>query len=152
MSELLLHDELPTQRAVKGRSLWEDAWRRLMRNPAAVVSLYVVAILVLVAVFGPMLWVHKVDEIFRDSVAIAPTRVDMHLLGTDTEGRDMVARLQHPTAGPISVNGVPIKLSATPGEVKDPPPLLGQHTDEILSEVLGYTPDQIAEVRQLKAV
>jgi crotonobetainyl-CoA:carnitine CoA-transferase CaiB-like acyl-CoA transferase len=66
--------------------------------------------------------------------------------------RDMVARLQHPTAGPISVNGVPIKLSATPGEVKDPPPLLGQHTDEILSEVLGYTPDQIAEVRQLNAV
>lgn len=93
MSELLLHDELPTQRAVKGRSLWEDAWRRLMRNPAAVVSLYVVAILVLIAAFGPMLWVHRIDEIFRDSVAIAPTRVDMHLLGTDTEGRDMAARL-----------------------------------------------------------
>jgi crotonobetainyl-CoA:carnitine CoA-transferase CaiB-like acyl-CoA transferase len=66
--------------------------------------------------------------------------------------RDMVARLNHPTAGPISVNGIPIKLSATPGEVKDPPPLLGQHTDEILAEILGYTPNQIAEVRQLKAV
>jgi crotonobetainyl-CoA:carnitine CoA-transferase CaiB-like acyl-CoA transferase len=66
--------------------------------------------------------------------------------------RDMVARLNHPTAGPISVNGIPIKLSATPGEVKDPPPLLGQHTDEILSEILSYTPEQIAEVRQLKAV
>jgi crotonobetainyl-CoA:carnitine CoA-transferase CaiB-like acyl-CoA transferase len=66
--------------------------------------------------------------------------------------RDMVARLNHPTAGPISVNGIPIKLSATPGEIKDPPPLLGQHTDEILSEILSYTPEQIAEVRQLKAV
>jgi crotonobetainyl-CoA:carnitine CoA-transferase CaiB-like acyl-CoA transferase len=66
--------------------------------------------------------------------------------------RDMVVHLNHPTAGPISVNGVPIKLSATPGEVKDPPPLLGQHTDEILSDILGYTANQIAEVRQLKAI
>jgi crotonobetainyl-CoA:carnitine CoA-transferase CaiB-like acyl-CoA transferase len=66
--------------------------------------------------------------------------------------RDMVAQLNHPTAGPINVNGIPIKLSATPGEVKEAPPLLGQHTDEILSEILGYTPEQIAELRQQKAV
>jgi crotonobetainyl-CoA:carnitine CoA-transferase CaiB-like acyl-CoA transferase len=66
--------------------------------------------------------------------------------------RDMVIQLNHPTAGPIRVNGVPIKLSATPGEVKDPPPLLGQHTDTILADILGYTADQIAELRQLKAV
>lgn len=85
-------EEAPPQ-AIKGRSLWEDARRRLMRNPAAVTSLYVVAILVLVAAFGPMLWVHPVDAIFRDSVGIAPTTENMHLLGTDTEGRDMVARL-----------------------------------------------------------
>ena len=66
--------------------------------------------------------------------------------------REMVMQLNHPTAGPISVNGVPIKLSATPGEVKDPPPLLGQHTDTILTEILGYTAAQIAELRQLNAV
>jgi crotonobetainyl-CoA:carnitine CoA-transferase CaiB-like acyl-CoA transferase len=66
--------------------------------------------------------------------------------------RDMVVPLQHPTAGPIHVNGVPIKLSSTPGEVKNPPPLLGQHTDEILSEILGYTASQIAELHQFKAV
>jgi crotonobetainyl-CoA:carnitine CoA-transferase CaiB-like acyl-CoA transferase len=66
--------------------------------------------------------------------------------------RDMVVQLNHPTAGPISVNGVPIKLSATPGEVQDPPPVLGQHTDSILADILGYTADQIAELRELKAV
>jgi crotonobetainyl-CoA:carnitine CoA-transferase CaiB-like acyl-CoA transferase len=73
---------------------------------------------------------------------------------TDTQvlARDMVIQLNHPTAGPISVNGVPIKLSATPGAVKDPPPQLGQHTDTILADILGYTADQIAELRQLKAV
>lgn len=92
MSDILIEDATPPQ-AVKGRSLWEDARRRLMRNPAAVTSLYVVAILVLIAAFGPFLWVHKYDTIFRDSVAIAPTWTDMHILGTDTEGRDMVARL-----------------------------------------------------------
>jgi crotonobetainyl-CoA:carnitine CoA-transferase CaiB-like acyl-CoA transferase len=66
--------------------------------------------------------------------------------------RDMVVQLNHPTAGPISVNGVPIKLSATPGAVTNPPPLLGQHTDAILADILGYTAGQIAELRQLKAV
>jgi len=66
--------------------------------------------------------------------------------------REMVVPLQHPTAGPIHVNGVPIKLSSTPGEVIDPPPLLGQHTDEILTDILGYTASQVAELRQLKAV
>jgi oligopeptide transport system permease protein len=55
--------------------------------------MYVVAILVLIAFFGPFLWVHSPADIFRDRVGIAPTWENMHLLGTDTEGRDMVARL-----------------------------------------------------------
>ncbi|HRP10531.1 MAG TPA: ABC transporter permease subunit [Terricaulis sp.] len=92
MSDIFLDDAPPPQ-AIKGRSLWEDARRRLMRNPAAVGSLYVVAILVLIAAFGPFLWVHKIDDIFRESVGIGPTFENWHILGTDTEGRDMVARL-----------------------------------------------------------
>lgn len=92
MSDILL-DDAPPPRAIKGRSLWEDARRRLMRNPAAVASAYVVAVLVLIAAFGPMLWVHSIEDIFRDRVGIPPTTENWHLLGTDTEGRDMVARL-----------------------------------------------------------
>jgi oligopeptide transport system permease protein len=92
MTDLLLDDTLPPP-VIRGRSLWEDARRRLMRNPAAVLSLYVVAILVLLAAFGPILWVHQADTIFRDRVAVAPTLQDLHILGTDTEGRDMVARI-----------------------------------------------------------
>ena len=90
-----LFSETPRAEAalVKGRSLWDDARRRLVRNPAAVLSLYAVALLALLAMFGPMLWVHPVDAIFRDRVGIAPTFENMHLLGTDTEGRDMVARV-----------------------------------------------------------
>lgn len=92
MSESLA-DEIAAPATLKGRSLWEDARRRLMRNPAAVASLCVVTLLVLIAAFGPMLWVHRADTIFHDRVAIAPTFDHLHLLGTDTTGRDMVARL-----------------------------------------------------------
>jgi len=92
MSDILI-EEPAAPAGIKGRSLWEDARRRLFRNPAAVISMYVVAVLVLIAIFGPFLWVHSPEEIFRDRVAMGPTWENMHLLGTDTEGRDMVARL-----------------------------------------------------------
>jgi oligopeptide transport system permease protein len=79
--------------AAKGRSLWDDARRRLFSNPAAVISLIVLAVLVVLAVFGPMLWPHDVKTIYRDRVSIAPTGEHMHWFGTDTEGRDLVARV-----------------------------------------------------------
>jgi oligopeptide transport system permease protein len=77
----------------KGRSLWDDARRRLFNNPAAVFSMITLAILIAVAILGPFLWVHPVDAIFRDKVGIAPTAEGMHWLGTDSEGRDLMARL-----------------------------------------------------------
>lgn len=83
----------PAPAPLKGRSLWDDARRRLFRNPAAVISLWVVAFLVFVAVFGPLLWVHKFQTIYTDRVSIGPTFENLHILGTDTEGRDMLARL-----------------------------------------------------------
>jgi oligopeptide transport system permease protein len=93
MSDMLIDDDHASPQAVRGRSLWDDARRRLLRNPAAVASLYVTAFLALLAIFGPWLWVHPYDHIFEESVAIGPTFENLHLLGTDTEGRDMVARL-----------------------------------------------------------
>jgi formyl-CoA transferase len=52
--------------------------------------------------------------------------------------RQMVVDLVHPEAGPVKALGVPVKLSETPGAVDRPAPLVGEHTDEILTE-LGYT-------------
>ena len=63
------------------------------------------------------------------------------------KARGMIQRLQHPSAGAITVMGVPIKLHATPGEVKTPPPTLGQHTDHILRTVLKLKPAQIQKLR-----
>jgi crotonobetainyl-CoA:carnitine CoA-transferase CaiB-like acyl-CoA transferase len=66
--------------------------------------------------------------------------------------RNMISETPHPTIGTLRLTGVPIKYSETPGEVRLPPPLLGQHTDEILSSVLGYTPERIAALRRDGAV
>lgn len=62
------------------------------------------------------------------------------------DARDMIQALEHSAAGAIKVLGVPIKLSDTPGAVRTAPPLLGQHTDGVLSE-LGMSPGEIAALR-----
>jgi crotonobetainyl-CoA:carnitine CoA-transferase CaiB-like acyl-CoA transferase len=51
--------------------------------------------------------------------------------------RDLIVDQDHPTAGPIRVIGVPVKLSETPGKVRTPAPLLGEHTREIVA-ALGH--------------
>lgn len=78
--------------AVKGRSLWDDARTRLLRNKAAVAGLILLAVLVALAVLGPLLWVHDPNVIYRDRVQIGPTFEHLHLFGTDAQGRDLLAR------------------------------------------------------------
>ena len=52
-----------------------------------------------------------------------------------TRAREMVVEMEHPEAGTVRGLGIPIKLSATPGSIRRPAPLLGQHTQEILAEL-----------------
>jgi len=60
------------------------------------------------------------------------------LLSPETAEREMVYRVPHPTAGAVPVIANPARLWGTPQETAAAPPLLGQHTREILAELAGY--------------
>jgi crotonobetainyl-CoA:carnitine CoA-transferase CaiB-like acyl-CoA transferase len=68
------------------------------------------------------------------------------------KARGMIAPLAHPTAGTVTVMGVPIRLHGTPGAVRTAPPLLGQHTEAVLRRVLGLRGAQIARLRRAGAL
>ena len=77
---------------IRGRSLWDDAARRLRRNRAAMTGVAVLAVLIVLAVIGPSLAPYPYDQINKDDVW-APPLTHAHLLGADSLGRDLLARL-----------------------------------------------------------
>lgn len=76
--------------------------------------------------------VYRYDQVFHDP---------------HVQHRQMAVEVDHPKAGRITITNTPLKLSQTPGEVRLPAPVLGQHTDEILQR-LGYDETMIAQYHQ----
>jgi crotonobetainyl-CoA:carnitine CoA-transferase CaiB-like acyl-CoA transferase len=84
----------------------------------------------------------------KGDVPCAPVQtIDQVFSAPQVLHREMLVEVDHPTAGTLKMAGVPVKFSTTPAVVRMPPPLLGQHNDEVLSSWLGMNS---AEIDQLK--
>jgi crotonobetainyl-CoA:carnitine CoA-transferase CaiB-like acyl-CoA transferase len=68
------------------------------------------------------------------------------------QARNMIIESEHASAGTVKMPGFPYKLSQTPAEIHRPPPTLGQHTEEVLTSLLDYSPENVALLRDKSAI
>ena len=95
-------------------------------------------------------WVEALEEA---GVPCGPINtVAQAFANPQVQARGMQIKLPHPLAGEVPLMGSPMKFSGTPIEHKLPPPVLGQHADEILEQVLGLGLDERAKLRAAGAI
>lgn len=88
-----------------------------------------------------------------EGVPVGPINsVDKVFAHPQIQHRGMKIDLPHPTAGHVPLVACPIKLSATPPQYKQAPPLLGEHTAPVLQRLLGKTDMELAQLRQQKVI
>jgi formyl-CoA transferase len=89
----------------------------------------------------------------KTEVPCAPVQtVDQVFSAPQVLHREMLVEVDHPRAGTVRMAGIPVKLSGTPASIRLPPPLLGQHTEEVLSSWLGVNDGEIQELKRKKIV
>jgi len=95
-------------------------------------------------------WLRLLNEA---EVPCAPIQtIDQVFAAPQVRHRDMLVEVEHPTAGAVRMAGIPVKFSVTPASVRLPPPLLGQHTEEVLKSWLGTDDKTIADLKRKKVV
>ena len=90
-----------------------------------------------------------IDALGNIGVPCGPINaMDKVVAHPQVEAREMITRVAHQITGEVEVPGVPIKLSETPGSVDAPAPSLGEHTTEVLTDLLKMQPDEVEKLRQ----
>ncbi|MCW4035959.1 MAG: CoA transferase, partial [Candidatus Bathyarchaeota archaeon] len=90
-----------------------------------------------------------VDALDREQVPVAPIlQIDQAVEDPHVKARGIINITEHPAAGTVRSPGFPVKLSRTPGTIRLPAPTIGQHNEEVLTQLLGYTKEQVAELRK----
>jgi oligopeptide transport system permease protein len=95
MTDVTLPPIVAPSEEFKGRSLWVDAWQRLLRNRAAVVSIVILVIVAVACVVAPMVSPIAFDDVFWDFVSTPPDFASGHYFGTDDNGRDLFVRTMY---------------------------------------------------------
>jgi len=93
-----------------------------------------------------------VDTLSEANIPVAPIyQIDAAIEDPQIKARGMIIEFEHPKAGRVRQPNFPVKFSKTPVSIK-PAPLLGQHNDDILRVLLGYSDDEIALLRQEQVI
>ena len=94
--------------------------------------------------------VDEVVELLAETgVPVAPVLdLDQVKANQHAQAREMFVEVDHPTLGKVSLPGFPIKFSETKGDISVPAPLLGQHNEEVYSELLGLSRDEVEALRK----
>ncbi len=99
---------------------------------------------------------HTTDEwmtrLERERVPAGPINaLDRVFADPQIAAREMRVEIDHPTIGKLPMLGAPIKVQCVPQKIA-PPPLLGEHTEEVLRKLLGYSAEEVAWLREEKVV
>jgi crotonobetainyl-CoA:carnitine CoA-transferase CaiB-like acyl-CoA transferase len=105
-----------------------------------------------IGILAPIMKTRARDEWVRllndDAIPCAPINtMDEVFRNPQVLHRNMLVEVDHPKAGKLKLVGIPVKYSETKATIRRPPPVLGEHTREILNEVLGYNDRRIDDLK-----
>ncbi len=90
-----------------------------------------------------------VESLATEAVPVAPIlQIDQTLEDPHVKARGIITSVEHPTAGTVRSPGFPVKLSGSPASIRMPAPQLGEHNDEVFTQLLGYSKEEVDELRK----
>ena len=90
-----------------------------------------------------------VEKLAEAKIPVAPINtIDKVVTDPHFNAREMIVKVKHSKLGEVTTTGFPIKFSDTPGNLESPSPLLGEHTEEVLTTLLGYSKEEVLKLKE----